>query len=122
MAGWLLLLLLGAASEPAEFAPRDRRFADAGACRTHLEKLAGEARRQDYVAVEGPYTIAAGDIRIHKVRAEPAGHRITEHRCLESELASRSWRHAMGEAEAPTTLESMAREAQWLKQSGPEQQ
>src|SRR3546814_20907311 len=55
-----------------------------------------EARGQDYVAVEGPYAIAEGDVRIHMVRAEGSGHRIREHRCLGAELGARDWPHGMG--------------------------
>src|SRR3546814_2554857 len=78
-----------------------------------------EARGQDYVAVEGPYAIAEGDVRIHMVRAEGSGHRIREHRCLGAELGARDWPHGMGtgDAEEPFTIESVARKAEWLKRS-----
>lgn len=101
--------------EPAPFVPSAERFADAAACGARLLALVREARGQDYAAVEGPYAIAEGDIRIHMVRAEEGGHRITEQRCLGPALASRSWRHAMEEADEPFTIESAARKAEWLK-------
>ena len=119
-----LPLLLIAATEPAEFEPSAERFADPTACRIHLEELAAEARQQDFDAVEGPYAIAEGDVRIHMVRAESDGHRIAEYRCLGADLSARSWRHGMGNAEAdePFTIESVAREAEWLKKRSGEEQ
>ncbi|HEY9553197.1 hypothetical protein [Allosphingosinicella sp.] len=118
----LLPLLALASAEPVEFKPSAERFADAATCRVHLEELVGEARGQDYVAVEGPYAIAEGDVRIHMVRAEGSGHRIREHRCLGAELGARDWPHGMGtgDAEEPFTIESVARKAEWLKQDGGE--
>ena len=117
-----LPLLLVAAAQPAEFEPV-QSFADAAACRAHLEGLVEQARRQGVDAVEGPYAIAAGDVRIHMVRAEADGHRIDEHRCLGGELSARSWRHTMrrGDADAPFTIESVARSAEWLKKGGKEE-
>ena len=116
-----LLLAPSPADEPAPFEPGRESFADAGACKAHLFSLAAEARRGDYAAVEGPYDIAAGDVRIHMVRAEREGHRIAEHRCLGSALSSRSWRHSLAPAEEEFTIESVARNAEWLKQDAPEQ-
>lgn len=114
-------LLLIAATEPARFEPQPERFASAGACQAHLETLAGVARGQDYVAVQGPYAIGPGDVRIHMIRAEGNGHRITEHRCLDAALSARSWRHAMEDDDKPATIESLARDAEWLKKSRPQQ-
>jgi hypothetical protein len=116
----LPLLLLAAAETP--FDPGVDRFADADACRARLGRLAAEARTQDYDAVEGPYEIAAGDTRIHMVRAEGNGHRIAEHRCLAATLGSRSWRHSMAADDEAFTVESVARTAPWLEKGGPEQQ
>ena len=120
-----LSLLLAAAplmaSGEAPFVPSDHTFADAAACKAHLEQVVADARGGRYAAVEGPYEIVAGDVRAHTVLAEEAGHRIAEHRCLANKLSSRTWRHSMGseEAEAPETIESMAAKAEWLKQSAP---
>ena len=116
----LPLLALAAAGPEAPFVPSAERFADAAACRVHLEGVVGEARQQDYVAVEGPYAIAEDDVRIHMVRAEASGHRIDEHRCLGADLSARSWRHAMegASAEEAFTIESVARKAEWLKKDG----
>jgi hypothetical protein len=120
----LLLALLGFAAAAAAAAPeapetpfepsRDS-FADAAACKVRLAVLAAEARAAGHDAVEGPYELASGDVRIHTVRAEGAGHRIAEHRCLADKLSARSWTHAMAEAEPEFTVESAARAAPWLK-------
>ena len=112
------LLLLTAASEEVPFDASAETFADAAACTARLAYLAAEARRGSFDAVEGPYQLAPGDTRIHTVRAEGAGHRIAEHRCLAEKLSTRSWTHAMAEAEAEWTVESAARNARWLNKGG----
>lgn len=111
-----------AAEEPAVFEPGAESFADAPSCKAHLVRLAGEARGSGYDAVEGPYDVAPADVRIHMVRAEREGHRIAEHRCVDAAYSSRSWRHSMGPAEPEFTIESVARDAEWLKKDAPEQQ
>ena len=116
-----LLALAAAPVEPAAFEPGIESFADAPACTAHLTKLAEEARQGGYDAVEGPYDIAAGDVRIHTVKAEGDGHRIHEYRCLDKAFSSRSWRHSMAAAEQPFTIESAARNAEWLKKDAPQQ-
>ena len=113
-----LLLLAAAASHEAPFEP-GRAFADAAACEAHLAGLAASAR--GYEAVKGPYQVAEGDVRIHLVSTEGAGHRIEEHRCLGEKLGSRSWTHAMEKEDAPFTVESAARDAAWLKKGAAEQ-
>lgn len=115
-----LLLLAGAAGLDAEtpFEAAGRSFADAAACKSFLAGRAGDARGQGYDAVEGPYELAAGDVRIHTVRAEGRGHRIDEQRCLGASLSGRSWRHSLEDEEPeepPFTAESAARSAPWLK-------
>jgi hypothetical protein len=115
-----LLLLAGAAGLDAEtpFVAAQRSFADSAACKAFLATRAGEARGEGFDAVEGPYELAAGDVRIHTVRAEGRGHRIDEQRCLGGALSGRSWRHSLedGEPEEPPfTAESAARSAPWLK-------
>ena len=119
-----LILLVGAVTADGEtpFKPADRSFANAAACKAFLATRAGEARGQGYDAVEGPYEIAAGDVRIHTVRAEGRGHRIDEQRCLDAALSGRSWRHSLegeGADEPPFTVESVARSAAWLKKRQP---
>ena len=116
----LPLLLLAAARE-APFEASGESFADAAACKAHIAGLADAARAQGYDAVEGPYEIAAGDVRVHMVRAEGLGHRIHEHRCLAEKLSGRSWTHAMEAAEEPFTVESAARNAEWLKKGRAQQ-
>lgn len=120
MTRFILTLLLAAAPAMAEEAPfkaSAELFADAAACRSHLDALVLAAR--DYDAIRGPYVIGEGDIRIHMVRAEGSGHRIWEHRCLAEKLSERSWSHEMGPAEEEFTVESVARNAEWLKKGPP---
>jgi hypothetical protein len=115
----LLALATGAASaDETPFEPSGRSFADAAACKAWLKTAAGEARGQGYDAVEGPYELAPGDIRIHTVRAEGNGHRIAEQRCLEGQLSGRSWRHAMVAEEQEFTVDSVVRSAPWLQKGG----
>ncbi len=116
----LILALLSApaaAAEEVPFEPSTRSFADAAACRAHLGTLVAVARAGGHAAAEGPYAVAAGDVRVHTVSTAGSGHRITEHRCIGERLSTRSWRHSMddAEAEAPETIESMAARAEWLK-------
>ena len=75
-----------------------RSYADAGACRTALVAHAAEARGAA-VAIEGPYEVAVGDVRMHRVDVSERGHRITEERCLVAALSRRSWLHEMREEE-----------------------
>jgi hypothetical protein len=111
----IALLLFLAAPDETPFEASPERFADAAACKAHLVAVAAGARSGDYEAVEGPYEIVAGDVRIHTVRAESLGHRIDEQRCLAEKLSGRSWNHRMEPEEAPFTVESVARSAPWLK-------
>ncbi|HYG48337.1 MAG TPA: hypothetical protein VD846_10410 [Allosphingosinicella sp.] len=118
------LLLLAAAAGGLDgetpFKASQRGFADAAACKAFLATRAGEARGEGFDAVEGPYELAAGDVRIHTVRAEGKGHRIDEQRCLGAALSGRSWRHSLEdekEEEEAFTAESAARSAPWLKKA-----
>jgi hypothetical protein len=117
----LPLLLLTAASDETPFEASAETFADAAACKARLAALAAEARGGAHDAVEGPYQVASGDVRIHKVQAEGFGHRVAEHRCLSEKLSSRSWTHRMEAAAPEFTVESAAQTAAWLKKSPGEQ-
>ncbi len=122
-APYFAFLLLAAApvsaADEVPFEPSAQVFADAAACKGHLAGLVAEARAAPNVAVEGPYEIASGDVRAHKVLVAGSGHRITEHRCLAEKLSARTWRHSMdgSEDEEAPTIESMA--ADWLKKKSP---
>jgi hypothetical protein len=107
------------AAEEVPFEPSARIFTDAAGCKAHLVAALADARRAAHVAVEGPYDMAAGDVRAHVVLVAGSGHRITEHRCLAEKLSSRTWRHSMdgAEAEEPETIETMAAKAEWLKKT-----
>jgi lipoate-protein ligase A len=112
---WLPLLLLAVESP---FEASDEQFSSAAACKARLETMADAARHQRFDAVEGPYDIEAGDVRIHTVAAEGHGHRIAEHRCLAEKLSSRSWSHSLEPEDPAFTVESVARNADWLKKGG----
>ena len=116
------LLLLAAAATAAPdgetpFVASAQSFADAAACKAFLATRAGDARGRGFDAVEGPYELAAGDVRIHVVRFEGRGHRIDEQRCLGAALSGRSWHHSLEDEdeEEAFTAESAARSAPWLK-------
>ena len=93
----LALLFAAPAAAPTDgevpFEPV-RSYAHAGACRARLVADVAEARGAA-VAVEGPYEIAPGDVRMHRVDVTERGHRITEERCLAAALSRRSWLHEM---------------------------
>lgn len=116
----LLAAAAGSGHEPPEFEASSERFADAGACRGHLQRLVADARGARFDAAEGPYDFAAGDVRAHTVRAEGGGHRISEYRCAEALLSARTWTRSMA-GEEEFTVESVARSAPWLKNGGREQ-
>ena len=128
MLGAILLSALSLAAAPAEadvgetpFSASSDLFADAAACRVRLQAEVKKAQAERYDAVRGPYEIGEGDVRVHMVRAEGAGHRIWEHRCVGKELSSRSWDHSMEGSEEAFTVESAARTAEWLKKDAPKQ-
>ena len=111
------LATAAAAAEPElpDFEPAAERFADAAGCRAHLGRLVAAARADGFDAAEGPYDLAAGDVRAHTVKAEGSGHRISEYRCAAERLGTRSWTRSMAAAEEEFTVESVARRAGWLK-------
>jgi hypothetical protein len=111
----ILLLVGGAADVETPFEAAKETFSDAAACKAFLAARAADARQGGFDAVEGPYLLAAGDVRIHTVRAEGSGHRISEQRCLAEKLSGRSWSHAMAPKEPEFTVDSVARSAPWLK-------
>jgi hypothetical protein len=120
----LPLAFMLVAADEVPFEPSSASFANAAACRAELVTRVAGARKAGHVAVEGPYDLATGDVRVHMVQADGAGHQISEHRCLAEKLSSRSWRHSMdgSVAEAPATIESMAAKAEWLKKAPGEKQ
>ena len=110
------------ASREIPFEASSEHFADAKACRAHLDHTAFTADAADYEVVRGPYVLTEGDMRVHMVRAEGSGHRIWEHRCLDKQLSSRTWHHAMEAAQDEFTVESAARKAEWLKKDASKQE
>jgi hypothetical protein len=110
-----------ASDDEVKFEPSSEQFADASACKAHLQRAVSTAEKENYAAVRGPYEITEGDVRVHMVRAEGGGHRIWEHRCIGKDLSSRTWSHSMEAAEEAFTVESAARKAEWLKKDAPKQ-
>lgn len=111
--------MLAVVADEVPFTNAPEHFADAAACRAHLDNLVAESA--GYEIVRGPYALADGDVRIHMVKIEGSGHRIWEYRCLGAELASREWRRSMEAEDEEFTAESVARSAEWLKQDVPQQ-
>lgn len=116
------MMLAGAAeADLPEFEAAGPGFAGPAECRGHLLQLVAAAGGDGFEAAEGPYELAPGDVRAHRIRSEGSGHRIEEYRCEEARLSTRSWRRSMAGPEEDFTVESVARRAEWLKQ-GPGQQ
>jgi hypothetical protein len=79
-------------------------------CRAELERVAAVARGEVYEAVEGPYEVGPGDLRVHAVVMEGNGHRIVEHRCEDGRVVSRSWTESMeSDEDAPWNSDSLER-------------
>ena len=92
-------------------------------CHSELQRVAAEMRGQGYEAVEGPYAVSPGDLRVHGVFAEGDGHRIVEHRCARGRVVSRSWSESQaGSREEELTMDSLERIARRLYQRRGEQQ
>jgi hypothetical protein len=115
---FMLPLLLGTAaiaSELPAFEQSAEVFADAAACRLHLTDVVAAARAEQADVAEGPYAFAAEDHRAHVARRQRAGHRISEYRCEAERLSQRSWARGTEGDEEPFTVESVTRNAEWLK-------
>ncbi|HZF43846.1 MAG TPA: hypothetical protein VEZ48_10600 [Sphingomonadaceae bacterium] len=85
-----------------------RTYRDASTCSGELASLVRASMPPAYAAAVGPYRIAAGDHRAHRVRARDWGHEIEEFRCLGAALSSRRWTHAMMDVK-PFTIEDIGR-------------
>lgn len=79
----------------APFVPAAQTFADPAACIAHLTTLVSASRPPAFDAAAGPYRIADGDMRAHRVRAQHWGHEIEEFRCSGAVLSSRRWSRSM---------------------------
>jgi len=88
------------------FVPSVQTFASAATCSAHLARIVRASAPPAYDAAVGPYTIAAGDTRAHRVKARHWGHEIEEFRCTGAGLASRRWTHSMSEVK-PFTMEEI---------------
>lgn len=88
----------------APFVASPRSFADEAACIAELAAFVASSRGFD--AAVGPYRIARGDTRAHRVKAEAWAHLIEEQRCLGAALSSRRWTHAMSDVK-PITMDDI---------------
>lgn len=93
--------------EGAPFVNSPRSFADDRACIAHLAEIVGTSVKPAFDAAAGPYRVAAGDVRAHRVRGQDWGHDIEEFRCLAAVLSTRRWTHAMTEVK-PFTVDDIA--------------
>lgn len=94
-------------AEGAPFLPV-RAFADAPACIAHLRVFVRESAPPAFDAAAGPYEVAPGDTRAHRIKARDWGHEIEEFRCWDAALSSRRWTHSMSEVK-PFTMEDIGR-------------
>lgn len=92
------------AEEP--FVPAPQSFADEAACTAHLAAWVRGSARPTYDAAVGPYAIAPGDTRAHRVAARDRAHEIEEQRCLGAALSARRWTHSMAEVK-PITIDDI---------------
>ena len=99
---------LSEAPVEAGFIASTRAFADASACARHLVELVRASKPPAYDNAVGPYAIAPGDIRAHRVKAQDWGHDIEEHRCLGAALSLRSWTHSMSDVK-PITVDDIGK-------------
>lgn len=94
------------ADQGPPFAAAAQRFANAAACASHLASIVAASPPPAYDRAVGPYVIAPGDTRAHRVRARDWGHEIEEFRCLDAVLSSRIWSHDMSGVK-PFTIEAI---------------
>lgn len=92
----------------AVFEDLPESFANAGACAAHLAVLVKNSAPPAFDKAVGPYPIAPGDVRAHRVKAQGWGHDIEEFRCLGVALSARRWSHAMNDVK-PFTIEDIGK-------------
>ncbi len=97
---------LSEAVEETPFVVSPQTFADAAACSAHLTAWVRASARPAYDAAVGPYAIAPGDTRAHRVAARGWAHEIEEQRCLAAVLSERRWTHAMSDVK-PITIDDI---------------
>lgn len=97
---------LSEADGETPFVASRQDFVDAAACSAHLATWVRSSPRPAYDAAVGPYPIAPGDVRAHRVAARGWAHEIEEQRCLVEALSSRRWTHAMNDVK-PITIDDI---------------
>lgn len=98
-------------SEPpgeAAFTSSPENFANATGCAAHLTILVKNSAPPAFDKAVGPYEIAPGDVRAHRVKAQDWGHDIEEYRCLGAALSVRRWSHSMNDVK-PFTIEDIGK-------------
>ena len=90
--------------EGPPFARSPESFATSVACAAHLASLVKAGGGFDRAV--GPYTIASGDVRAHRLRARGGGHEIEEYRCLAATLEVRRWSRGAGDVK-PFTMDDI---------------
>lgn len=83
-------------------------FANPAGCAAHLAALVRNSAPPAFDKAVGPYTIAPGDVRAHRVKAQGWGHDIEEYRCLGAALSVRRWSHSMNDVK-PFTIEDIGK-------------
>lgn len=101
-------LAISDADNGPPFGSAIRTFANAPACSEHLSAIVRASTPPAFDAAAGPYAIAAGDARAHRIKARDWGHEIEEYRCLGAALSSRRWTHSMSEVK-PFTVEDIGK-------------
>ena len=99
-----------AVSEPegGPFVALPDSFATPAACAAHLGSLIKASAPPAFDRAVGPYTIADGDVRAHRVKAQGWGHDIEEFRCSGASLEGRRWSHSMSDVK-PFTVEDIGK-------------
>lgn len=98
--------VVSAVEPETPFVAATRTFASEAACTAHLASWVRDSAPPAYDAAVGPYRIAPGDTRAHRVAARDWAHEIEEQRCLGAALSGRRWTHAMSDVE-PITLDDI---------------
>lgn len=103
-----LVTAYGEAPGEAAFVAAPEIFPDAPACAAHLAGLVRASAPPAFDSAVGPYAIAPGDVRAHRVKAQGWGHDIEEFRCLGARLDARRWTHSMNDVK-PITVEDIGK-------------
>lgn len=99
---------VGELEAEAAFVASAKTFTSSAACAAHLAALVRTSAPPAFDAAVGPYAVAAGDVRAHRVKAHLWEHEIEEFRCVGLALSSRRWTHSMSDVK-PFTVEDIGK-------------